>query len=411
LRRAVVFVAGRDPLAELGGGHSAYVRAHALAAQRAGFEPHLFCVGPTSGIEQAEFGIVHRTFSPFRPYRALMIPFHGPLLIPAVARFAAAQPPPRVIHSFGVWGYVGVRASERLARRGLSSVPLMSSYATHESEVRSKVESFSRAYPLWERIRMRIELGVVRRLRRFERRAYHGSSLVLHNYDSVERLIRDSHGPPVKCRKIGYAAEPAFQSEKGEEAEPPEISKLHPKTAPLLVSVSRHDPRKGVDVLLHALARLRREEVPFRACLVGEGRLLDLHRNLCRKLELGDRVALPGLVPSSWAYLERADVFCLPSRFEQSGALALLEAFQAGLAIVASACDGIPEDVCDGENALLVRPGDPDALAAALRGTLNDRALRDRLSRGARAAYERRFSGDAFARELAALYAEFGMTA
>ena len=132
--------------------------------------------------------------------------------------------------------------------------------------------------------------------------------------------------------------------------------------------------------------------------------------DLCRKLDLGDCVALPGLVPSSWAFLERADVFCLPSRFEQSGALALLEAFQAGLAIVASACDGIPEDVRDGEDALLVTPGDPAALADALRRTLTDAGLRNRLSQGARETYERRFSADAFARELAALYVEFGMT-
>jgi len=134
-------------------------------------------------------------------------------------------------------------------------------------------------------------------------------------------------------------------------------------------------------------------------------------RRLARELGLEDSVAIPGLVESAYAYLERADVYCLPSRYEQSGALALLEALQAGAAIVASGCDGIPEDVADGEDALLVPPGDAVRLATALRMVLTDPSLRERLGRGARETFSRRFSGDAFARELAAIYAEFGMTA
>lgn len=412
MKRAIVFVAGRDPQAELGAGHSAYVRAHALAAQRAGFEPHLFCVGSSTGIDETEYGIVHRKRSPFRPFRALMIPAHSPILVPDVVAFLASQPPPRVIHSFGVWGYVGVRASEALARRGLPSIPILGSYTIHEAEVRSKVVSFSRDYPVWERMRMRIELAVVRRVRGFERRAYRESRLVLYNYDSVRRLIEAAYGSEVPVRKIGYAAEAAFEESDSDPAnEPGELSRLMPRGAPLVVSVSRHDPRKGIDVLLHALARLKGEGIPFRACLVGQGRLLELHRRLARELELEDSVAIPGLVESAYAYLERADVYCLPSRYEQSGALALLEALQAGAAIVASGCDGIPEDVADGEDALLVPPGDVVRLATALRMVLTDPSLRERLGRGARETFSRRFSGDAFARDLAAIYAEFGMTA
>jgi glycosyltransferase involved in cell wall biosynthesis len=411
LKRAAVFVAGRDPQVELGGGHSAYVRTHALAALRAGFEPHIFCVGRSTGIDQTDYGIVHRNRSPFRPFRALMIPAHSPILVPEVVRFMASQPPPRIIHSFGVWGYVGVRASETLARRGLSSIPILGSYTIHEAEVRSKVVSISRSYPVWERMRLRMELAVVRRVRGFERRAYRGSRLVLCNYESVRRLIEDAYGRGVPVRKMGYAAESAFrESDLESMKEADEVSRLMPRGAPLLVSVSRHDPRKGMDVLLHALTQVKREGIPFRACLVGQGRLLELHRRLTRELGLEDSVALPGLVASAYAYLERADVYCLPSRHEQSGSLALLEALQAGTAIVASACDGIPEDVRDGEDALLVTPGDVVELAAALRRVLTDVSLRERLRRGARETFSRRFSGAAFARDLAALYAEFGMT-
>src|SRR5262249_49891881 len=181
------------------------------------------------------------------------------------------------------------------------------------------------------------EHAVVRSISGYERRAYRESRVVLHNYESVGRMIRNQHGPEVACRKIAYAAEPAFRTNAADGIpEPPELTGLEPHTAPLLVSVSRHDPRKGIDVLLRALSRLREEGVPFRACLVGEGPLLQSHRRLSRELGLDRQVAIAGLVVSSFAYLKRADVFCLPSRFEQSGSLALLEALQAGAAVVAS---------------------------------------------------------------------------
>jgi glycosyltransferase involved in cell wall biosynthesis len=183
---------------------------------------------------------------------------------------------------------------------------------------------------------------------------------------------------------------------------------LGPPTAPLVVSVSRHDPRKGVDVLLAALAGLKKRGVPFRACIAGEGVLLETHRRLSVRSGLDGSTLVAGFVPDVWSLLAHADVFVLPSRREQSGSLALLEALQAGVAAVVSACDGIPEDVTDGEDALLVAPGDPVALEGALSRLLADQALRHRLARRGRETFERRFSAGAFSRDLGAVYREMG---
>jgi glycosyltransferase involved in cell wall biosynthesis len=114
-------------------------------------------------------------------------------------------------------------------------------------------------------------------------------------------------------------------------------------------------------------------------------------------------------VPDPYPYLERADVFVLPSRSEQSGSLALLEALQAGCAVVASRVDGIPEDVANGGSALLVEPGDAGALAGALARLLGDPDLRRRLAAGARRRFEERFSASAFAAALGKVYADLGV--
>jgi glycosyltransferase involved in cell wall biosynthesis len=196
-----------------------------------------------------------------------------------------------------------------------------------------------------------------------------------------------------------------------EEALPPEpavIAGLTPRAAPLILSVSRHDPRKGVDILLKALARVRANGGLFRACLTSGGMLLTEHRRLAAKLGILDCVALPGWVPDPYPYLRHADIFALPSLQEASGAFSLLEALQAGAAVVASNVDGIPEDVTDGDSALLVEPGQVDQLSRALGRLLTDPDLRNRLRRRAREVFVERFSAETFASALRDLYAGLG---
>jgi glycosyltransferase involved in cell wall biosynthesis len=105
-------------------------------------------------------------------------------------------------------------------------------------------------------------------------------------------------------------------------------------------------------------------------------------------------------------YLRSATVFVLPSLTEQSGSLALLEAMQVGLPVVASACDGIPEDVRHGHDALLVPPGSVNGLADTLEYALADVDLRRRLGREASRTFEARFSATRIADALGRLYSE-----
>jgi hypothetical protein len=99
-RVPIVFVTGKDPLEEPGGGHSSYMRAHARAALAAGFEPHLFAVGRGRRTIETDYGVIHRLPSPLMwmnrfPHHAVsnwMAPFHEKLLAEAVVAFMRARP-------------------------------------------------------------------------------------------------------------------------------------------------------------------------------------------------------------------------------------------------------------------------------------------------------------------------------
>ncbi|MEO8054236.1 MAG: glycosyltransferase family 4 protein [Acidobacteriota bacterium] len=403
----VVLVAGRDPRSERDGGHSAYVRAHARAAVAAGFTPHLVCVGPSAGFAETPYGVVRRAASPARPFRQLMIPGHAFPLRRAVEA-AVAETGARVVHGFGVWSWAAAAARDRLAERGLPLRVLASAYTTLADETLSKIEGASPADGA-RKAAFLLEHAAALATSAYERRGYRDADLVLVNYESVRRLLEARHGQGLRIRRVPYASESAFEPPRPETGGLPDaLRPLEGADGPLIVTVSRHDPRKGGDVLLEALALLAARGVPFRACLVGAGPLLEDHRARARRLSLGGRVSLPGYIEDALDVLTRADVFVLPSKSEQSGSLALLEALQAGRACIASACDGIPEDVTDGRDALLVPPGDVRALADALGRLLCDADLRARLGRAARATFEDRFSAKALADALGALYKEKG---
>ena len=403
----VLLVAGKDPFVSIGG-HGAYVRAYGRAAVAAGFEPHVFSVTRRTATLQTGFGTLHREACRLWPDRAWMAPGHVPALTRAVERFVRARGLTRVlIHAFGQWGAAGVVAARRLRRHGVRATAVVSAYATYAYETRATVRGLATGYPR----RVRLEHGLIYAwsrhvVDRVERRGYADADALLVNYESVRRLLEASYGLGAHCRLIPYTVESAFAGVARTGASP-ELLRLPPETgAPLIVALSRHDGRKGLDVLLRALVGLRTSGVPFRACLVGGGPLLDVHRGLARRLGLDGLVSIPGFVPEPLAYLQAADVFVLPSLRESSGSLSLIEALQTELPVVASGCDGIPEDVEDGRSGLLVRPGDAAALGAALARLVGDPLLRKTLGRGAREAFHRRFTAERVVDALGRLYTE-----
>jgi phosphatidylinositol alpha-1,6-mannosyltransferase len=175
--------------------------------------------------------------------------------------------------------------------------------------------------------------------------------------------------------------------------------------ARLVVSVSRLVPRKGMDVLIDAAARL---DHPGLVILVaGTGR--DRARLERRAAALSAPVRFLGRVPDDDlpTLLGAADVFAMLCRnrwagLEQEGfGIVFLEAAACGVPQVAGDSGGAAEAVVDGETGLVVRrPHDPDDVAAALRRLLTDDALRRRMGDQARHRAVHEFDYDLLAARL-----------
>jgi glycosyltransferase involved in cell wall biosynthesis len=132
---------------------------------------------------------------------------------------------------------------------------------------------------------------------------------------------------------------------------------------------------KGQDVAVRALAQLPADWVlliagqPWR----GEERHLRGLLALAGELGVGDRVVHAGFVDDVSLVYGAADVVAVPSKQPDPLPNAALEAAASGCCVIASAHGGLPEIVRDGETGVLVAPGDPDALAAAIAGADGER--------------------------------------
>jgi glycogen(starch) synthase len=150
-----------------------------------------------------------------------------------------------------------------------------------------------------------------------------------------------------------------------------------------VLGVGRLVPQKGFDVLLDAFDA--ESLAGLNLAIAGEGFERQRLEHHAAKLALGTRFRLLGTVDRSrlGQLFRGARVFVLPSRGEPFG-IALLEAMAAGVPAVATRAGGVPEFATDGENALLVPPEDPRALAEAIARAAHEEELRERLIAGGR---------------------------
>jgi glycosyltransferase involved in cell wall biosynthesis len=157
------------------------------------------------------------------------------------------------------------------------------------------------------------------------------------------------------------------------------------KDETVIAVVARLEPVKGVEYFIRAAALLqhRNPDNKLRYLVVGDGSLNTRLLNLADDLGLSGKIIFAGFQRDIFKYLAAADIYVQPSLNEGMGRT-VLEAQYMKLPVVASNVCGLPDAVKDGVTGLLVPPGDPGALAAALETLLKDGGLRYRMGEAAR---------------------------
>ena len=214
--------------------------------------------------------------------------------------------------------------------------------------------------------------------------------------DRAARLIEESSGlPGGSIRVIHHDLDPDSIG-RAEVARP---------EAPTVLTVSRHDPVKGLDVLIDAMA-LTAPHV--HAVVVGSGPEGPALRDRVDRLGLGARVELcepePGSMDAAstmWAF----DALVLPSRLE-GFPVTVLEAMFAGLPVIATDVGSVREQVQPGVTGWIVPPEDPSALAAAIDELVEDPDAARAMGEAGRSVAHERFTMQATVEAWLRLYDE-----
>ena len=176
--------------------------------------------------------------------------------------------------------------------------------------------------------------------------------------------------------------------------------------APRVGMIARLDPVKGHEVLLEAAQTLRPHRPEMRVVCAGDGVLLDHLRGQLPRLGMEDAFLLPGRVADKWAFLAGCRIGVVASTGSEAVSRAALEWMAAGRPLVSTRVGGLPDLVEDGVTGLLVPPGDPDALAEALKSLIDDPARAESMGIKARERWTDHFSLEPFYQSTQDVYAE-----
>ena len=153
------------------------------------------------------------------------------------------------------------------------------------------------------------------------------------------------------------------------------------ETPPVMLYHGRVDARKGVLDLLNAVHRLCESGDAFHLLISGIGPTFDETAAEIARLDLADHVEMTGYIDYAQVpeIYRRAQIFVSPT-YAEGFSNTILEAMASRMAVVSCRSVGVVDCIRDGENGLLTEPGDPPALADALRRVLRDGPLRHTLA-------------------------------
>jgi len=172
-----------------------------------------------------------------------------------------------------------------------------------------------------------------------------------------------------------------------------------------VISVARLIPEKGVEYLIKAADEILKERDDVEFLVLGDGPQKSQLEDLIKVLNRQEQVKLLGYRDDVDVLLKSSDVFVLPS-FSEGMPVSVIEAMRAAKPIVATDVGGIPEEVVDGVNGLLVKPGNVGKLKEAILYFLNDPQRGQRYGLKGYERYKELFSADKMCEKVIQVYSD-----
>lgn len=182
-------------------------------------------------------------------------------------------------------------------------------------------------------------------------------------------LIAVSHSLGRHVRRQGFSARAVSVVPNGVPRRRPRAVRPASQSDWTLGTVALFRPRKGLEVLLEALAILKGQGLPVRLRAVGTFETPEYEREIkdqARRLGVLQDIQWTGFTRDVDGQLAQMDIFVLPSLFGEGLPMVVLEAMAAGVPVVATRVEGTPEAIRDGRDGLIAEPSDPHDLARVI---------------------------------------------
>ncbi len=166
-------------------------------------------------------------------------------------------------------------------------------------------------------------------------------------------------------------------------------------------------PRKGIEILIEALALLNQQNEPVKLLAVGPFESRDYEQQILQladRLQVGHLIHWTGFVNDVDQYFREMDLFVLPSLFGEGLPMVILEAMASGIPVVAAEVEGVTEAIRHNRDGLIFEPGRATSLAARVKQFISGETNWQAIRQSALNRHRDHFSDESMAAGVAEIY-------
>ncbi|MDP2638342.1 MAG: glycosyltransferase family 4 protein [Candidatus Levybacteria bacterium] len=401
----VFIISGKSPLGDPGG-YPAYSHSLSQILNSLDYKVNTLAIGKKEEVKETEYGsiiiITTRLLKifPFLEHLALAgLPYYSVIFARRIKKIAQKEKIDQfIIWGMGPWGFAGV-VLKLILPKNIKMTFITSYFTSTRHEMKGALDAIKiKDYGILPKLRYFIVYEFVARIYNvFEKITVGLSDSVVLHYNSSKKIVKQYFNVPDKKIELFPWHTEIFKRQGIQDVA---IKKYK---HPLIVSICRQDPRKGINFIIHAIKIASKKFPEIQCLIVGSGSFLTLNKKLVEKLKLKKNINVVGFAPDIKPILQEADIAVIVPLAQGSSALTVLEAMSFGKAVIGSNCDGIPEDIIHNKSGLIIKKGNEHELADAITQLIEDKQLRKKLGENAKKASQQKFGFNKMKNEIETL--------